>query len=270
MTDMQSERPAYPDPATATGRYVYAVCRGLDPSWIADTRGLDGQPLAFVEHGDLTAVVSDVPLETYGEEALPSHLEDLAWLEAVVRSHDAVVHAVASRAPTAPMRLATICFDDDGVRARLRDWAVDLGYVLDRVEGCAEWSVKVVTTPSTDATAAAADAAEKPASGADYLRRKKAAAQQRAAQDSAAAAAAQQVHVELAELARGTRLLPAQDPRLSGHVGLMVLNAAYLVAHADSGAFAERLASLRAANPDVVVDGRGPWPPYSFAMLDQR
>jgi hypothetical protein len=50
----------------------------------------------------------------------------------------------------------------------------------------------------------------------------------------------------------------------------MVLNAAYLVPVEGADAFVARADDLAAAHPEVLVDRRGPWPPYSFAMLDQR
>jgi hypothetical protein len=50
----------------------------------------------------------------------------------------------------------------------------------------------------------------------------------------------------------------------------MVLNAAYLVPLEDEHGFEARVRELATAHPDVVVEARGPWPPYSFAMLEQR
>ena len=251
------------DHEPAAGRYLYAVCRGLAPTALTGLRGIDGEPLEPVDHQDLLAVVSTVPMATFGEEPLRRHLEDIEWLEDVVRAHDDVVRSVAVRAPTAPMRLATICFDDAAVRARLREWYVDLTHVLDRIEGCSEWSVKVLVPSVADDDAAA----EAPLSGAAYLRRKQAQAQQRSLREGSAAALAGRVHDELARLARASRRLPAQDPRLSGLRGTMVLNAAFLVPDEAGAAFAEVVERLRDEDATVLVDGRGPWPPYSFAML---
>lgn len=252
--------------AAATGRYLYAVCRGLDPATVEAVRGIDDAPVELVAHQDVVALVSTVPLASYGEAALRRNLEDLAWLETAVRRHDAVIHAVARRAPTAPLRLATVCFDDDAVRDRLREWYVALTHVLDRIDGCSEWSVKVLLP------ADAVESTERPAptSGAEYLRRKKSDAARRAGTSEEAVETARRVHDRLTSRARDSRQLPPQDPRLSGHQGTMVLNAAYLVADADADEFAGLVAALRAEHPDVVVDGRGPWAPYSFAMLDQR
>jgi hypothetical protein len=251
----------------STARYLYAVCRDLDPVALDGVAGLGGRPLELVHHDRLTAVVSDVPLAEFDEEGLRRNLEDLAWLEPTVRTHDAVIHAAAVVAPTAPLRLATICYDDAAVRARLREWYVALMAALDRVEGCAEWSVKVLTAPRA---AEPVGAGAPPVSGAEYLRRKKAAASERTSRDDAALELADRLHEALHELARASRRLAPQDPRLSGHQGTMVLNAAYLVRTEDADAFAARADELAADHPEVVVDRRGPWPPYSFAMLEQR
>lgn len=248
-----------------TARYLYAVCRGLDPTALGTVSGLGEQPVELVEHQDLTAVVSTVDLDEFGEEALARNLEDLAWLERTVRVHDAVVHAAATVAPTAPMRLATICFDDDRVRARLREWYVALTHALDRVEGRAEWSVKVLSPPRVREPAGS-----RPTSGAEYLRRKREQTEQRATGDAAAMEVARAIHAGLQEWSAASRQLAPQDPRLTGHEGTMVLNAAYLVPQEAADAFEARVQELGAMHPEVVVDVRGPWPPYSFAMLDQR
>ena len=55
---------------TGTGRYLYAITRGLAPERLDGLEGLDGRPVATVEHRGLVAVVSDVDLDEYGEEGL--------------------------------------------------------------------------------------------------------------------------------------------------------------------------------------------------------
>ena len=264
-----AEAPATADPGT--GRYMYAVSRALDPGALDSVAGLGGGRLELVEHQDLVAVVSTVDLEEYGEDGLRRNLEDLEWLEEAARGHDAVIQAVAAAGPTAPLRLATICLDDAGVRRRLTEWYVALEQVLERVEGRMEWSVKVLTS-TADSTGGAAEgeASDTPVGGAEYLRRKKARSEARLADESAALEVATRVHAALAERSVAHRRLPAQDPRLTGHEGTMLLNGAYLVPVEESEAFAARVGELVAESDEVTIDCRGPWPPYSFAMLDQR
>jgi hypothetical protein len=223
-----------------------------------------------VEHRDLAAVVSDVDLDEYGEEGLRRNLEQLDWLEETARTHDAVVHVLAAHGPTAPLRLATICLDDDGVRRRIDEWYAALQQVLDRIEGRVELSVKVFAPPLDQVVATDSPPDTAKVGGAEYLRRKKATVEARRALETASLQAGETVHGELAQVSVAGRLLPAQDPRLTGHAGTMLLNGAYLVERAEVSIFERRVKELADQLPEVTVDLRGPWPPYSFAMLEQR
>jgi len=251
-----------------SGRYLYAVTRGVDPEALSGVAGLGGGTLDVLEHDGLSAVLSTVPLDEYGEEALRANLEQLEWLEVTARTHDAVIKAVSDLGPVAPMRLATIFLDDDSVHRRLAEWYHALELALDRVQGRQEWSVKVLSpTVASDVVAAAQ---ERPSSGADYLRQKRAAVDQRAAHASEAQQRAETIHAALAQRAVAVRLLSPQDPRLTGHQGTMVLNAAYLVDADEGAAFVADVDAFRTTDSQLVVDVRGPWPPYSFAMLEQQ
>jgi hypothetical protein len=248
-------------------RYMYAISRGITSADLSGTLGIDDGPVEVVEHGGLCAAVSTVDLEEYGEEGLRRNLERLDWLEDVARAHDAVVQAVARAGPTAPLRLATICLDDDGVRRRLEEWHDALREVLDRVEGRREWSLKVFAPPRAHAPSAEQD--EKPLSGADYLRRKKQATEERRSGDEAALRVAETLYESLASRTVASRRLAPQDPRLTGHEGTMLLNAAYLVETADEADFTAAVEDLAGSGSDLQVEVRGPWPPYSFAVLEQ-
>jgi hypothetical protein len=255
------------------GRYLYAIARGLDHAAVQGVDGLDGAPVETVEHRGLTAVVSTVDLGEYGEEGLRRNLEDMAWLEKVARGHDTVIHAAAAHAPTAPLRLATICLDDDGVRARLDEWHDALEAALDRVQGRAEWAVKAYARPTAPGESGAQPAAGGESSGAGaglaYLQRKKSQAQQQAQSQERAVEVAEHVHEALSERCVASRRLAPQDPRLTGHEGVMTLNGAYLVEEAEGESFAAAVRDLAEQYPDAHLTVAGPWPPYSFASLDQ-
>lgn len=255
------------------GVYLYAVGRSplgpLDP----DVPSLGG-PLRTVDHDGLTVVVSDVPLDEFGEEPLHRNLEDLGWLEHVARTHYAVVEAAARHGPVAPLRLATICLADASVRARVDQNRAAIEQVLEQVAGRYEWSVKAYISAHEDRPGAASgftagvDDSPAPTSGAAYLMRRRAALTRRDDDLVAAAHLADQLHVALSGPVVGNCLLAPQDRRLSGHEGTMILNAAYLV---DAGAeerFLDVVARLRDTHPDVRIEERGPWTPYSFSTLD--
>ncbi len=245
------------------GRYLYAVCRGLDLDALGGLLGLGDADVEAVEVDGLVGLVSSVDLDEYGEEGLRHNLERLDWLETAARGHDAVVQAAAAVAPTAPMRLATVFRDDDGVRRTLAEQHDRISAVLDRVEGHEEWSVKVLTRTHDEPPTAPAS------SGAEYLRRRQEARQARDDDQRDAHVAAQQVHDALVGLAAASRRLPPQDPRLTGHAGTMVHNVAYLVPRDLSDAFAAAVGDLTGDHREVLIDARGPWPPYSFAILEE-
>ncbi|NUR09302.1 MAG: GvpL/GvpF family gas vesicle protein [Nocardioidaceae bacterium] len=247
-----------------SGRYLYAVTRGTSD---APGTGLRGAPLRDVEHRGLVAVVSEVDLDEFGEDGLKRHLEDLAWLEEVARTHDDVVREVARRGVVAPLRLATICRDDDGVRERLDEWHDGLTGALDRVEGRAEWSVKLYVEAAAPDERPADEPADGPGAGAAYLMRKRTASKRRQESEQQAVELAEKLHELACGRAVASRRLAAQDPRLTGHAGTMVLNGAYLVP-ADDESFASAVEAFAEGRTDVRVEVQGPWPPYSFATLD--
>lgn len=247
-------------------RYLYAVCRGLPTAALDGVRGLGGERLEVLGVLDLEAVVSTVDLEEFGEDGLRANLERLEWVEQTARGHDAVVQACAAASPTAPMRLATVCLDDDSVRLRLEERYDELVGALGRVEGRQEWSVKVYAHPVTSVATEPAEPAA--VGGAAYLRRKKAAAEERHTAQADAVAASEAIDRELCGIAVAARHLRPQDPRLAGYDGTMLLNGAYLVDSVAARSFAGRVAELVAVFPDVSIACDGPWPPYSFASLE--
>jgi hypothetical protein len=254
---------------SGAARYVFAVARGLRPGGLGSGTGFHGAPLEIVEHAGLSAVVCDVDLAEFGEHPLASNLEDLAWLEWAARIHNEVVWQVAGLATCAPLRLVTVCSDDESVRSRVDALRADLEQVLDRVEGRQEWSLKVLVPqrPTAESVAAVPAAARAATSGVDYLRRKREAADRRRELGEDAARAARELHDLASRHAVGSRRLPPQDPRLTGRTDTMVLNAAYLVEAHDHEAFRGAVMAAAGQRPQVSVELDGPWPPYSFAVL---
>lgn len=252
---------------TETGTYLYAVTRDISPDRVAGIAGLGGDGVRLVEHEGLYAVVSTVDLAEFGDDALRKNLEDISWLEKVARTHDAVIQQVADHAPTAPLRLATIVFDDTGVRQRLAEWHPALVAALDRVDGRREWSVKAYSALTEDAPPGGARR-EQTESGTSYLKRRRAESTHREDAAQVAAAVADDVHGRLAALVVASRRLPPQDRRLTGHEGTMTLNGAYLVDEARGSEVEALVGELAVEHPTARLEVNGPWPPYSFATLE--
>ncbi|WP_234347760.1 GvpL/GvpF family gas vesicle protein [Streptomyces specialis] len=249
---------------TAPLRYVYAITRDGAGPLPGGLRGVDDGPLTAVARDGLAAVVSPVADRDFAEEPLRARLEDLAWLERTARAHQRVVDGLTGAdGGVLPLRLATVCRDEAGV---LRLLAVNhdrFAAALDRLDGRAEWGVKVYADPA-DAAPAAVPAA-RPASGRDYLRQRGRQRQAEGAARQAAEEAVRSVHDTLARAAEGTRLHPPQAARLSGEPGQNLLNGAYLVRREDSRAFCALAGELAGRLTGLRLSLTGPWAPYSFA-----
>ncbi|MFB4303950.1 GvpL/GvpF family gas vesicle protein [Actinomadura sp. NTSP31] len=258
--------------------YLYGVARGLDPAALDGAAGVAGAPVRAVAPagpGGLTALVSTVRLDEYGEAALRENLEDLAWLEATARAHHEVVDRAAHAAPTAPVRIATIYRDDARVAQVLTEQGDRFAQALDRVAGRAEWGVKAYAhrdaleadepaEPAGAAASAAGSGAQGPGAGTAYLRRRQQERQRRADAGRKVGAQATAIHDGLAALAVASRHHPPQDPKLSGHAGVQILNAAYLLDEDDAPGFADAARAAGERYPGIEVEVTGPWPPYSF------
>jgi len=244
---------------------MFAVARDLDVAQLSGARGFQGAALETVEHEGLAAVVCDVDLAEFGEEPLIRNLEDLDWVERVARTHNDVVWRVAAVSTCAPLRLVTVCADDESVRDKVDSLRSGLEGVLDRIEGRQEWSVKVLVAPRSGGE----PSPDTPAtSGADYLRRKREASDRRRDLSVDAMRIAREVHDLAHAHAVASRRLAPQDPRLTGRPEAMVLNGAYLVEADARDAFEAAVHAAGEQHPAVTVEVEGPWPAYSFAVLE--
>ncbi|KAA0930261.1 GvpL/GvpF family gas vesicle protein [Streptomyces apricus] len=258
-------------------RYVYAVCRPFGTPLPAQLTGVAGVPPKQLAHGELVAVVGQVPEEDFAEEPLRAHLEDLDWLGATARAHQNVIDALTVVTSPLPLRLATVFLDDSGVRTMLQEREETFVRTLDRLEGRVEWGVKVYAEPpetagrpegSGGADARPAPAAGTAGSGRDYLRRRRNQRKESEERWQRAERFASRLHASLSGYAEDTRMHAPQNSALSGASGRNILNAAYLVPRTGSEAFVELVDRTKDDEPGLRVELTGPWAAYSFSGED--
>ncbi|MFJ6657106.1 GvpL/GvpF family gas vesicle protein [Streptomyces sp. NPDC091377] len=261
-------------------RYVYAVCRPFDTPPPAALTGVAGGHPRLLHHGDLVAVVADVPERDFAEEPLHAHLEDLDWLGETARAHERVIDACSGLTTTLPLRLATVFHDDEGVRRMLTAQDAALRSTLDRLEGRVEWGVKVYAEPEDEPAGRnagqgsagegsvgeenAGRTTDRPASGRDYLRQRRHAVRAREDTWERAERFANRLHTDLTAHAEAARLHPLQSGPLATTPGHNVLNAAYLLPRTGSRAFMDLVEGVRGTEPGISVQLTGPWAAYSF------
>ncbi|WP_416561967.1 GvpL/GvpF family gas vesicle protein [Nocardia testacea] len=256
-----------------TGVWLYAVTAAADAAAGFDgLTGVAGEPVRVVICEPLAALVGSVPLDVFGEQPLSRNLEDLDWLAATARAHDGVVSAAVRRAPSAPLRLATVFLDDERVRELLRDRQADLEAALVLVSGRTEWGVKVYGDRAALTAAVAEARAEDTGKGAGaaYLARRRAQLSAQETVEHDAAQRAEVIHTRLSRRAAAGRRQPTTDPALSGRSDWMVLNGTYLVDDDRATDFAATVDALAAEFPGIRLELTGPWPPYSFAGVERE
>jgi hypothetical protein len=251
------------------GVWTYAVVESeaAEPR-LSGLRGVSGEPIRAVTSAGLMAVVGTVGLDEFGEDGLRRNLEDLDWLAAKARSHDAVISAIARFGPVVPMRMATVYLDDRRVSELLESRRDDFIAALRHVTARAELGVKAYADPealTNQEDSATAGAGEK-MSGTAYLMRRRRAL---VANDEAFRVAAQhadRIHARLLDHAVDGKRKPASDRSLSGRDDWTVLNGTYLVNTDDIGGFRAVVAAVADdESPGIKLEVTGPWPPYSFA-----
>ncbi|MBM7864294.1 hypothetical protein JOD27_008148 [Lentzea nigeriaca] len=225
--------------------------------------------MRIVEAADLMAVVGSVGAGEFGEDALRRNLEDLAWLEATARAHDAVVDIVNHFGPTVPLRLATVYHDDDSVRASLVAHRGEFDTALRRVTGRTEWGVKGYADPDSIANHSVEEQVGDVGEGTAYLLRRRARLSALQAAESEAAAKAHRIHEALSRIAVVAKRQPVPHAELLHKRAKIVLNGTYLVDNERADEFADTVRTLDDQHPGIELDLTGPWPPYSFAGVDQ-
>jgi len=246
--------------------WVYAVGVDLDGPWLAGATGVDGESLRVVSASGLTALVGSVDSGRFGAEGLRRRLDDLDQLEGIARRHHAAIALIAAHRPVAPARLATLYADDDRVRTAVRRHRDEFLAALRNVAGRLEWGVKAYSTGSEpDQPTPSA-----PTSGTAYLRQRQALLSARNSSWQRVVESAHAVHDRLSEIAVEAREHRPQDPNLSGDRRSMILNGAYLVDNEHAEEFATAVATLADEHPELAVELTGPWPAYSFAVVDDE
>ncbi|MFD0431502.1 GvpL/GvpF family gas vesicle protein [Streptomyces zhihengii] len=231
--------------------YVYVV--GFDGNALdrvtSLTAGVDGGALRPVSsHRGLTALVSAVPRERFGEEGLAAQLEDLGRLEAVARAHHTVVDTAFAETTVLPMRLATVYRDEARVAAVLEERHAAFDALLRMLDGHVELGVKVYAVPQA-APAPAEPPEEAGSPGRAYLQRRRAA--RRSTQDSyrAAAATAEAAARLASAIASARSVHRPQQGEWSGGRGENVANEAYLVPRSEAERFRAEVGALAGTHP---------------------
>jgi Gas vesicle synthesis protein GvpL/GvpF len=246
------------------GYYVYGIV-GQEQPELAGVAGVDpGFPVFVVDENGVGAIVSEVPLAEFGDEALKKNLEELPWVAEKVRAHEHVLERAAQDVPVLPLRFGTIYRNLEGVRGLLTEDRRELASTLAQLRGRREWGVKSVVdrerlaraVEGSDPRAAElAEAAEGKPAGTAYFDRKRLERHVGMQGNELAARLAAEAHDRLAAVAER-----------AVHEGTSPLKGAYLVDVGREDDFRRALDEIGRESEQFGVrfELTGPWPAYSF------
>jgi hypothetical protein len=238
---------------------------GIDPAY----------PVYTLQLSAISAIVSKVPLQEFGQEELEANLDDIKWVEAKVLAHQHVLEAVLASRTLIPMRFCTIYQSEDRVQEMLAQHYDDFVETLARLAGKQEWGVKVYCDgealakrvgETSDKVKELKAQMEQKSSGAAYFMKKKVDEAIAEEVERVSDEHAQRSHERLSSHAEEAVINPLQSKELTGRKEAMVLNGAYLVAEEQLAAFRAELESLAKEYGDLgfIYEMTGPWPPYNF------
>jgi len=282
----QAEGGAVGEGGSEAGHALYVYCVGereeLAPLFGAGLPDAieDASTLEPVEAAGLAAVVSAVPLESYGEGTLAPRLSDAAWMATRALRHERVAEHFARRAPVAPLRFGAIYLRREGVERMLSERAEQFRRVLARLAGREEWGLNVyverarlreeVTRVSARLGELVARA-EGSTPGQAYLLRKKIDALRDEESRAETRRAAQEVERRLAAACDGAvRLRVLKDE--AAEQGELAARLAFLVRREGFGEFRAAAEALAAEYTPLGFrfELTGPWPAYNFAVVDEE
>lgn len=256
--------------------YLYGVTRSdslihdLLERTRADVRDA-GEALQALICGDLAAIVRPVSSEEFGPEPLEKHLQDVAWLEAVVRAHNDVIAVFHRGRAILPAKFGSVYRSQEDLRAALTEAHDALVRQLDRLTECDEWAIHLYVDRDVVEQRVGEmypelqrlrEDVETARPGRAYLLQRQLDAELASATDamlSDVALAAFERLQRHAVAGETTSPVRADDPDAE------ILRAAFLVRRHHLPAFLSEADSITDAGTGVRCEYSGPWPPYSFA-----
>jgi hypothetical protein len=214
----------------------------------------------------LWLVVSDVPLNRYGENAINRKLSDIDWVSRAAVAHEKVVESFIGVTALLPMKLFTIFTSDKRALDHVRRDRPHIDALAKKVANHHEWGVRVMLGPTArpKERRTVTQKARESSSGLNYLARKKAQRDTAAELATHASETVASVYERLAARSGLARRRAASELPIQG--GPLLLDAAFLVAKSHSKTFRSLVAreSRSLSRHGYGVTLTGPWPPYSF------
>jgi len=253
--------------------YVYCFARAGAKTLLA-APGIGGRPANRLERGPAAAIYSRVDADHFKADAPNNRINDPQWVISCARRHECVVEEALRAGPVVPLRFGTVFTSPDALGLLLEERGPRIAAMVDSLAGNEEWAVKAyIDVPAarewliaSDPVLAEARRLLPAAEGTRYFQQKRLDADADRALACWRGAVAEEIMEKLQPWAVDTAMLPAQDRRIAGQEGEMVLNLAVLVRQDQVDLMRDAVTDAAAAYSErgLRIEVTGPWPPYSF------
>ena len=255
--------------------YVYGFFLAHKPFTLRE-KGLEGKNKVFpLSYRNLGALVSQVPVAEYSEQALQQNLQDLGWVTPRAAHHEHILKAALPSGPLMPVRFCTLYRSRARLLSVLRSHYADFCAFLTSVHDREEWEVKIYINTEAGKRLAqeanpALQALEKRISSAStgegYFLKKRREQLLREEGERSLAVWTDTIYAQLvfwAVAGQPTRLL---DRQVTGKNVDMIFKAAFLIDQANAETFVAKLDQLAAeyTPQGFFFEMSGPWPAYHF------
>lgn len=105
--------------------------------------GIDNvHKLEVISLDDLSAVISQVPLEEFGEDMLKENIQDIKWLEKHIRAYDEITRKLFEQTTFIPVRFGTIYLTKDRAKEAINTYKEQIVRLIKYLEGKVELGIK--------------------------------------------------------------------------------------------------------------------------------
>jgi len=255
------------------GILLYGIVNELDNN-ILEINGMDGtSKLYSIENSGYYAIVSDVSLEEYGEEAMEVKGEDIEWLKEKAVIFMDIIMKINTITNIIPMKFLTIFNSEKRVNDIIIENSEQFLHNFKRIKDREELSVKIYCDEKKYKEKVMGEEIKKfeesivgKPKGAAFFLKKKFDTELEDKIQSRIYGIANQVRDNISSLAAEVKSNKILAQEITGISIPMILNSAFLVDHIKEELFSEKIDELRIdyESNGFLIELTGPWPPFSF------
>jgi hypothetical protein len=275
-----SEQPATTayEAGSQAGYYLYGIGRPGPVTSPLTLPDLDIRLFA-IRFGDLAAIVQEVSLDEYSEDVITARLQDHEWLIEAARRHHEIVAHIHRITPVLPAKFGTVYESKEAVRDAVSETHDKVLQRLEAIDGCDEWALhffgdedelrEQAMSEDVEITQMRAEL-ESATPGRAYLLRQRIAGRIDQSFEEFQHGVVRNVFHQIRHLVREFESDPPNREMQTEQGESEIARAVALVPRDHAEEFLEALDSSSATYRGLRIDVTGPWPPYTFANLEDE